>query len=55
VSPEFTFDCPECDVETTVDADVRAEILDAGCVLCRTSVSAEAFSGPAGPGPDATP
>jgi len=45
VSRQFTFDCPECSVETQVDEDVRTAILEDGCVLCRTSVGPGAFSG----------
>jgi hypothetical protein len=55
VSLGFTLDCPECDLVTAVDADIRAEILDAGCVICRAPVSADAFSRSTGPDPDATP
>ncbi|NHN49181.1 hypothetical protein G9464_16500 [Halostella sp. JP-L12] len=40
----FTFDCPECSVETEVDDEVRSEILNAGCVLCRASVGSDDFS-----------
>ncbi|WP_449271867.1 DUF7560 family zinc ribbon protein [Halostella pelagica] len=40
----FTFDCPECSAEVDVDDDIRAEILDNGCVLCRAQVGPSAFS-----------
>lgn len=40
---KFVFDCPACDVESVVDADIRAEVLEEGCVMCRTSVDAGAF------------
>jgi hypothetical protein len=40
---EFVFDCPECGVETDVDADVRDELLADGCVLCESPVDADAF------------
>ena len=40
----FVFDCPSCGAEMNVDADIRAEILADGCVLCRAAVTAEAFT-----------
>jgi predicted RNA-binding Zn-ribbon protein involved in translation (DUF1610 family) len=40
----FVFDCPSCGTEMQVDDDIRAEILAEGCVLCRTSVTSDAFS-----------
>ncbi|MFC5367504.1 DUF7560 family zinc ribbon protein [Salinirubrum litoreum] len=40
----FVFDCPSCGAEMHVDADIRAEILAEGCVLCRTSVTSDAFT-----------
>jgi hypothetical protein len=42
---EFVFDCAACDVETTVDSDIRAELLDDGCVLCGAPVEADDFIG----------
>jgi hypothetical protein len=44
VPRRFVFDCPGCDARVVVDAAIRAELLAEGCVLCRTSVSAEDFS-----------
>lgn len=40
----FVFDCPSCSAEMHVDADIRTEILADGCVLCRASVTTDAFS-----------
>jgi hypothetical protein len=39
----FVFDCPSCSAEMHVDADIRAEILAEGCVLCRAAVTTDAF------------
>ncbi|ADQ69018.1 hypothetical protein Hbor_34980 (plasmid) [Halogeometricum borinquense DSM 11551] len=43
---QFIFDCPECDTVVTVGTEIRTEILEHGCVLCETAVSADAFSQP---------
>jgi hypothetical protein len=40
---KFVFDCPGCDIETVVDDDVRSEVLEEGCVMCRTSVDTGSF------------
>jgi transcription elongation factor Elf1 len=40
---KFVFDCPGCDAEVVVDADVRSEILAGGCVMCRSSTDAGSF------------
>lgn len=45
----FVFDCPSCSTEMHVDADIRAEMLADGCVLCRASVTADAFTEAVGP------
>lgn len=39
----FVFDCSACRSEMRVDADVRAEMLADGCVLCRAPVTDAAF------------
>jgi hypothetical protein len=41
---QFVFDCAACDVETAVDSDIRAELLDEGCVLCGATVEADDFT-----------
>ncbi|WP_422653681.1 DUF7560 family zinc ribbon protein [Halogeometricum borinquense] len=46
VPQQFIFDCPECDTVVTVGTEIRAEILEHGCILCETAVSADAFSQP---------
>jgi hypothetical protein len=40
----FVFDCPSCSAEMHVDADIRAELLAEGCVLCRAPVTPDAFT-----------
>ncbi|SDN10344.1 hypothetical protein SAMN04487949_3377 [Halogranum gelatinilyticum] len=44
VSRQFVFTCPECALETDVDGDIRAELLEDGCLLCDASVTTDAFS-----------
>jgi Zn-finger nucleic acid-binding protein len=40
----FVFDCPACETEMVVDADVRSDVLADGCVLCRAPVDAGDFA-----------
>jgi hypothetical protein len=40
---EFVFDCPACEVRVIVDADIRAAVLEDGCVVCRSAVDTGAF------------
>jgi hypothetical protein len=40
----YVFDCPSCRTEMHVDADIRAEMLADGCVLCRTPVTTDDFT-----------
>jgi hypothetical protein len=44
MAQQFRFDCAVCDVETTVDGQIRAELLTEGCVLCGASVAADDFT-----------
>lgn len=44
MAQQFVFDCPACDVQTTVDEDIRAELLDDGCVLCGEAVETDDFT-----------
>ncbi|WP_372909494.1 hypothetical protein [Salinigranum sp.] len=44
MTSQFVFDCTACDVETTVDSGIRAELLAEGCVLCGGSVEADDFT-----------
>jgi hypothetical protein len=46
VAQQFVFDCPECDSVVAVGDEIRAEILERGCVLCEASASADDFSRP---------
>lgn len=39
----FRFDCPACEAEVFVDGDIRAEVLEDGCLLCRTAVGTDSF------------
>jgi hypothetical protein len=43
VPRRFVFDCPACEVEVIVDADVRSEVLDDGCLMCRMPVDTDSF------------
>ena len=38
------FVCPGCAQEIEVDAAMREAIIDAGCAVCGSAVTAEAFS-----------
>jgi transcription elongation factor Elf1 len=43
MSRKFVFDCPACGVESVVDADIRAEVVEEGCVMCQEPVDTDAF------------
>ena len=40
---QFVFDCPACEAEVAVDADIRSALLEDGCVRCRRPVTSDAF------------
>jgi len=43
-SGNLTFHCPDCGEAMSVNEPMRDALLDHGCVVCGTSVSASAFS-----------
>lgn len=43
VDEEFTFVCPKCEESLTVNDSMMDALIDNGCVICGTSVSAESF------------
>ncbi|WP_192498473.1 DUF7560 family zinc ribbon protein [Halorussus halophilus] len=40
----YTFACPACAESISVNASMRAALLDQGCVICGTRVSRDAFT-----------
>jgi transcription initiation factor IIE alpha subunit len=40
----LTFVCPACDEELAVDDAMKDALLEHGCVVCGTTVTADAFS-----------
>lgn len=40
---QYVFDCPACDTVVDVGREIRAEILDNGCVMCGARASDEDF------------
>ena len=43
-SEEFTFVCPECGESLAVNGSMKDALIDNGCVICGTDLSAGAFS-----------
>ncbi|MFB6352513.1 MAG: hypothetical protein ABEJ92_00350 [Halobacteriales archaeon] len=43
-SADLTFHCPGCDETLEVNPPMREALIDNGCVICGTAVSANAFS-----------
>lgn len=41
---EYVFCCPECDESLKVNDAMKESLVDRGCVICGTSVTAEAFT-----------
>lgn len=41
---EYTFNCPACEETLVVNGAMRETLLEKGCVICSTSLSAEAFA-----------
>ncbi|WP_191452711.1 hypothetical protein [Halogeometricum sp. CBA1124] len=46
MAKQFVFDCPECDSVVAVGGEIRAEILEHGCVLCEAPASVGDFCRP---------
>lgn len=44
--PEYTFACPACGESLAVNGAMREALIERGCVICGTEVTAEAFTGP---------
>jgi hypothetical protein len=42
--PWYAFDCPDCPARFEVDGRVRDELIEEGCLRCRTAVSTAAFA-----------
>jgi hypothetical protein len=42
-SEDFTFVCPECGESLAVNAPMKDALIDNGCVICGTDLSASAF------------
>lgn len=40
---EYTFVCPECEETLAVNGSMRDALIDNGCVVCGTDLSASAF------------
>jgi transcription elongation factor Elf1 len=40
---QYTFTCPECSADITVDAAVQDELLSKGCVVCNATISQTNF------------
>lgn len=41
---EYTFRCPECDESLEVNAEMKAVLVEKGCVICGATVTADAFT-----------
>jgi len=41
----YAFVCPRCDESLEVNASMREALIERGCVVCGTAVTAEAFTG----------
>jgi len=41
----YAFVCPRCDESLEVNASMRDALIERGCVVCGTRVTAEAFTG----------
>lgn len=44
IDEDFTFTCPECGESLLVNDSMRDALIDKGCVICGSAVSAESFS-----------
>ncbi|WP_458209947.1 DUF7560 family zinc ribbon protein [Haladaptatus sp. NG-SE-30] len=40
----YTFVCPKCTESITVDTEMRAALIDNGCVICGSTVSSYGFT-----------
>jgi predicted RNA-binding Zn-ribbon protein involved in translation (DUF1610 family) len=40
----YVFSCPECQEEIRIDGGMRSSLLDAGCIVCGSEVTREAFT-----------
>lgn len=45
-SDEYELACPACDERLTVNESMRAALLENGCVVCGSDLTAEAFACP---------
>ncbi|WP_420828747.1 DUF7560 family zinc ribbon protein [Halomicrobium salinisoli] len=52
-SEDYVFVCPECEESMEVNASMRDALMENGCVICGSPVSAAAFSGGRGECPGA--
>ncbi|WP_254841069.1 DUF7560 family zinc ribbon protein [Natronomonas marina] len=43
-SEEYTFVCPACDESLAVDTGMKDALIENGCVICRATVTADAFT-----------
>ncbi|MFB6080275.1 MAG: hypothetical protein ABEJ81_04690 [Haloferacaceae archaeon] len=41
---EYTFVCPACGESLAVNPSMKEALIDRGCVICGTAVTAEAFT-----------
>jgi transcription elongation factor Elf1 len=41
---EYTFTCPVCEETLLVNESMRETLIERGCVICRTPISAAAFT-----------
>lgn len=44
VGKEYTFVCPECDESLQVNGAMKDALVENGCVICGTAVTAGAFT-----------
>lgn len=44
VREEYSFACPGCEASLTVNDPMKDALIERGCVLCGTSLTAEAFT-----------